>query len=204
MDDLDRFFRQIVHNLAAIDPGRLQHPLPIGEIRHTILPYRANRRALQLESSEDYELVLIRLCAGEGGFARTEPDDVHAAFAAEALSSNPDLTIVHRHENAVVILTKEQIARALRPASDLAFAPPDQRFASRPAEEPISAPDLPLLQPPAICPACGGDLPRDRSVKFCPECGESQAPSHCPQCHTKLEPAWRHCVTCGSAITGAG
>ena len=211
MEDLSRFFRQMVRNLAATDPTRLRRPLPLGEIRRTILPYRANRRALRLETSEDYELVLIRLCAGEGGFARTEPDDVHAAFAAEALSSNPDLTIAHRHENAVVILNQEQLSRALDPAQELAFAPSDQRFAPPAPRKPAPAPDPPAPArdvskkqpgplPPAICRACSGKLPPGRSVKFCPHCGESQVLTHCPECQTELEPAWRHCVACGAAV----
>ena len=211
MEDLSRFFRQIVRNLAATDPAQLRQPLPLGDIRRTILPYRANRRALRLETSEDYELVLIRLCAGEGGFARTEPDDVHAEFAAEALSSNPDLTIVHRHENAVVILNEEQLVRALDPARELAFAPSDQRFAPPAPREPTPLPDPPApvkavskppagLPPPAMCRACSGKLPPGRSVKFCPHCGESQALTHCPECQTELEPAWRHCVACGAPV----
>ncbi|MEA2713494.1 MAG: hypothetical protein QOK27_1455 [Gemmatimonadales bacterium] len=211
MEDLSRFFRQMVRNLAATDPARLRRPLPLGEIRGTILPYRANRRALQLETSEDYELVLIRLCAGEGGFARTEPDDVYAEFAAEALSSNPDLTIAHRHENAVVILNQEQLVRALDPAQELAFAPSDQRFAPPAPREPARVPDPPAPArevskpqsgplPPAICRACSGKLPPGRSVKFCPHCGERQALTHCPECQTELDPAWRHCVACGAAV----
>ena len=217
MEDLSRFFRQMVRNLAATDPARLRQPLPLGDIRRTILPYRANRRALRLETSEDYELVLIRLCAGEGGFARTEPNDVHAEFAAEALSSNPDLTIVHRHESAVLILNEEQLVRALDPARELAFAPSDQRFAppapKEPAPAPAPAPPAPKSAParevsksqsrpvpPAICRACSGKLPAGRSVKFCPHCGESQALTHCPKCQTELEPAWRHCVACGAAV----
>jgi predicted RNA-binding Zn-ribbon protein involved in translation (DUF1610 family) len=219
VEDLSRFFRQMVRNLAATDPARLRRPLPLGEIRGTILPYRANRRALRLETSEDYELVLIRLCAGEGGFARTEPDDVHAEFAAEALSSNPDLTIVHRHESAVVILNPDQLARALDPAQELAHIPSDQRFAppapKEPAPAPAPAPPAPKPAPtptrgvskpqsrplpPAICRACSGKLPAGRSVKFCPHCGESQVLTHCPECQTELEPAWRHCVACGAAV----
>jgi predicted RNA-binding Zn-ribbon protein involved in translation (DUF1610 family) len=209
VEDLSRFFRQMVRNLAATDPARLRRPLPLGEIRRTILPYRANRRALQLETSEDYELVLIRLCAGEGGFARTEPDDVRTAFAAEALSSNPDLTIVHRHENAVVILNQDQLACALDPAQELAFAPSDRRFAP-PAPGDPADPPAPLREvskpqsgplPPAVCRACSGKLPPGRSVKFCPHCGESQALTHCPECQTELEPGWRHCVACGAAVT---
>jgi hypothetical protein len=211
VEDLSRFFRQIVGNLAATDPARLRRPLPVGEIRQTILPYRANRRALQLETSEDYELVLIRLCSGESGFARTEPDDVQAEFAAEALNSNPDLTIVQRHENAVVILNEEQLSRALDPAQERAIASSDQRFAPPVPRQAVSAPDPPAPKrgsskpragrlSPAICRACSGKLPPGRSVKFCPHCGENQAITHCPACQTELEPAWRHCVTCGAAV----
>lgn len=204
MEDLGRLFRQIVRNLAATDPARLRRPVPLGEIRQTILPYRANRRSLQLESSEDYELVLIRLCAGEGGFARTEPDDVHAEFVAEALNANPDLTIVHRHENAAVILNEEQLARALDPDPGLAFAPPDQRFAPPVPEQPAATPDVPVPERDPSephCRACGGKLPLGLRVKFCPQCGETQALTHCPECQTELDPAWRHCVNCGAAVS---
>ena len=210
MKDLDRFFLQIVRNLVATDPGRLRRALPLGEIRQTILPYRANRRALQLESSEDYELVLIRLCAGEGGFARTEPAEVHAEFAAEALSSNPDLTIVLRHESASVTLNEAQLVRALGPGPEMAFAPPEQRFEPL-LEKPAAAPNPPAPRKgsrkpkaaplsPANCRACGGKLPPGRAVKFCPQCGERQSLTHCPECQTELEPGWRHCVTCGATV----
>ena len=82
MTDLERFFRQLVANLAASDPSRLHHPLPLEEILGSIVPYRSNRRALHLESSEDYELVLLRLAAGEGGFVRTEPEEARKKLAA--------------------------------------------------------------------------------------------------------------------------
>src|SRR4051812_34128828 len=115
-DDLERFFRHLVTSLAASHPQKLEEPLSLAEIRRAI-PYRVHRRALKLESSEDYELMLIRLCAGEGGFARIEPEAAHAAFVAEAQSSHPDLTLIEQHESAVLIF------------NNLAFAPPDQRYA---------------------------------------------------------------------------
>jgi hypothetical protein len=202
VEDLARFFRQIVRNLTATDPARLKTPLPLGEIRHTILPYRANRRALQLESSEDYELALIRLCAGQGGYACTQPDEVGAEFAAETISSNPDLTIVLRHETALVILNQEQVARALGGPPEQAFAPPEHRFAPPALTEP--PPALSHAQPgrqhTAICRACGGELPPGVNVKFCPHCGNSQEATHCPECETPIQPGWRHCVTCGTAL----
>ena len=50
------------------------------------------------------------------------------------------------------------------------------------------------------CLYCGGTLPGDRPIRFCPHCGQRQAPPECPQCHSDVEPAWRHCVNCGAAL----
>jgi hypothetical protein len=130
---------------------------------------------------------------------------------AEAQNSNPDLTIVHRHENASVILNEEQIARALDPAADTAFAPPDQRYAPPVPKEPSSPPARGVSRrdstetkagrrAPAICGTCGGNLPPGRKARFCPHCGESQAPTRCPECQSELEATWRHCVNCGAAL----
>ena len=89
MTDVERFFRRLVSNLAATDPARLRRPVPLDEIFREILPYRANRRALQLDTSEDYELVLLRLCAGEGSLVRTEPEEARARFAQEMQERQP-------------------------------------------------------------------------------------------------------------------
>ncbi len=208
MDDLGRFFRYLVSSLAATDPARLHLPLPLAEIRQTILPYRAHRRTLNLQSSEDYELMLIRLCAGEGGYARTEPEEAQAEFAAEAQSSNPDLEIVERREAVAVILNQDQVAHALNPVSDLAFAPPEQRYAPPPpkkvpsnsSRQPDSSATKPVRPVPAVCGSCGEKLPIGKKVKFCPHCGQSQAPTRCPECQADLEPDWRHCGNCGAAL----
>ena len=99
MTDLERLFHQLVTNLSAMDSSRLREQLALREIRDTIVPYRANRRALQLETSEDYELALMSLCAGKGGYARTEPESIRAAFDEEIESPNPDLTLLQQHEH---------------------------------------------------------------------------------------------------------
>lgn len=215
--DLERFFSQIVRNLAATDPARLHRPLPLPDIRDSIVPYRANRRALQLESSEDYELVLLRLCAGEGGFARTQPDDVRALFAAELRSSNPDLQILHQHENAVVSLEAQPLAEALSPNPELAFAPPDHTIDL--AVTGTAAADLPELASlealggsrdsesnssrfVSYCARCGGQLPAGRVVNFCPHCGGHHVLARCPACRGEVEAGWRHCVSCGASLRG--
>lgn len=212
MTDLERFFRQIVDNLAATDPDRLRQPLRLAEIRQSILPYRANRRALQLESSEDYELMLMRLCAGDGGFARIDPDEVQAEFAAEIRSPNPDLTIVDRHENALVTLEVKSLAQALDRTPDLAFAPPSEPEVKRsrgPAPGSATPPKkTPKPVPPreqaetsgSRCPRCESGLPADRAVNFCPQCGQNLTRLRCPECRTELERGWRHCVNCGTPL----
>ena len=214
MTDLERFFRRLVSNLASTDPARLHRPIPLDDVRQTIVPYRANRRALGLESSEDYELVLLRLCAGEGGFIRAEPEEVRARFVDELRGSNPDLEVLGAAENVLLTLRSEALARALGPDPAGMYAPPlaptpplpppmsdvpDFPELDEPPEETV-APDDPL---PPHCLFCGGALPANRAVNFCPHCGQSQTVALCTHCHGELEPGWRHCVNCGTAV-GSG
>jgi hypothetical protein len=218
--DLERFFRQLVANLAASEPSRLHQPLPLEEIIVSIVPYRSNRRALHVESSEDYELVLLRLCAGEGDLVRTEPENARARFAEEARSPNPDLGVLHRFENVLLSLRSEPLAVALGPAidPDLPYAPRERRVPTPPVpgldlldlDPPTALDDLPsarsdappeeLVAAEPRCLYCGDSLPAGRQVRFCPQCGQRQAPPECPQCHGEVDPGWRHCVTCGTAL----
>jgi hypothetical protein len=132
--DVERFFRRLVSNLAATDPARLRRPVPLDEISREILPYRANRRALQLDTSEDYEWVLLRLCAGEGSLVQTEPDEARKRFAQELRSANPDLDVLHAFENVQVTLRAESLRRALEPEPEGSYAAP-----SRHAEPEVEA-----------------------------------------------------------------
>lgn len=199
ISDLERLFRQIVRNLAAATPSRLHRPLPLADLCDSIVPYRANRRALELESSEEYELLLLRLCAGEGGFARTAPKEVQALFAATVQSSNPDLTTLRLHEAAEVTLEPEAVAVALNPGPDLAFAPPGHLADLTTQAEP--APPKPHRDTAAPhCSHCGSLLPTHRLVKFCPHCGGSRATPRCFACGGEVERGWRFCISCGAAI----
>ena len=188
----------------------MQRPLPLADIRNSIVPYRANRRALQLESSEDYELVLLQLCAGEGGFAITEPEDVQELFGAEVRSTNPDLRLLQLHENAVVSLRAGPVAEALSPAAELAFAPPGTIQASKIPPSKDHEPGLLDIQPllddslpndiATHCSRCAAVLPPNRLVNFCPHCGSDQARPRCPACQANVEGGWRHCISCGATL----
>lgn len=221
MTDLERFFRRIVSNLAATDPDRLRGPLPLAEIPVSIVPYRSNRRALQLDSSEEYEMVLLRLCAGEGGYVRTDPEPVRQKFEAEARSPNPDLEVVHRFEDVSILLRPDRVDQALRPPADDVggqpvvtppFAPlfdeaeefvEEEIVEDATAEEEIAEEEFAPADESSgsQCVYCGGALP-GRPVNFCPHCGQSQVATVCPRCHADVEPGWRHCVNCGTALGG--
>lgn len=220
MNDLDRFFRRLVSNLAAADVRRLGRPVALADIPTTIVPYRTNRRALQIDSSEEYEMVLLRLVAGEGGYVRTDPEEVRRRFEEELRSPNPDLEVIHRFEAVSLLLRPDRVDEALQPSDDEYHAPAAQ-VSAQPAfdeseemveeeeiveeeveaEEVVEPDDVDPEPAQAQCLYCGGALP-DRPVNFCPHCGQSQAEPTCPQCHADVEPEWRHCVNCGFTLGG--
>lgn len=126
MTELERLFRRLVANVAATDPARLHRPMRVAEILETHLPYRTNRRALAVDTSEDYELLVLRLAAGEGGLAHPQDPVAAQAFRAELASSNPDLGVLRRHGEAELALGGEALARALGPEpEERAYAPRD-------------------------------------------------------------------------------
>ena len=228
MTDLERFFRRLVDNLIAIDPARLHRPVELADITQTIVPYRTNRRALELSSNEDYDMVLLRLCGGEGGFIRTEPADVQEAFAAQAASVNPDLSILRDMGATQLYLATEQLAYALGPEPGAAYAPPEDDDLEEAPARPVAGPTLDAVRWPRAtiepvapyelvadeiepaeeggertgrCSYCGGALPTNRSVNFCPHCGESQSFTRCPSCQAEVELGWKHCISCGHPVS---
>ncbi|HEU4699682.1 MAG TPA: zinc ribbon domain-containing protein [Gemmatimonadales bacterium] len=224
---LARFFRALVAGIAERDPLSLHQPIPVARIADTFLPYRSARRGLGIDTHEDYELLVVRLAAGEGGLVTTTPAEARQAFAAEAASANPDLGVLQRHAEAEVVLAGEPLAYALGPDPvERAYGPPaaggrdggtaDARATEAGATEPAAEAEaehdvLPLdgiraAPPPAPlaaerCLYCGGTLPGGRPVNFCPHCGQSQTAARCPECRSEVEVGWRHCVTCGCALT---
>jgi hypothetical protein len=220
--DVERFFRRLVANLASSDPARLHHPIPLEDVYQSIIPYRSNRRALNLETSEDYEMVLLRLCAGEGDLVRTEPEDARVEFAEEVKSSNPDLDVLRRLEHVVISLRSEPLARALDPDPELELPYPAPSAAA-PAVAPIPGLDLPPLEAvdpideaealldddplpkePAESLLDGGELAEEPAppVPHCLYCGDrlpvDRPVRFCPHCGQRQTPA--ECPRCHSEI----
>ena len=127
MTEVEKFFRRLVSTMAASSPARLQGPLLLDDITGSILPYRTHRRALELDTVEDYEAVLLRLCAGEGDLVWTEPEDARKRFVEESRSNNPDLTALYAFENVYLSFRPEPLLWAAR-------AGPPRRL--RPARRP--------------------------------------------------------------------
>lgn len=226
MTDLDLLYRRLVDNLIALDPARLHRPLQLAELYQTVLPYRANRRALGVDSSEDYDLLLLRFCSGEGGYVTVEPEEAQVRFQAELAEANPDLGILREYAAAELTLSTERLAYALGPGPEAAYAPPDpdepeMEFETPPAREvptgqvpwTVDAPEptgtiIPLREGSPSrerdgihrCGYCGGALPTGRQVNFCPHCGQSQSFTRCPECGAEVELGWHHCINCGHPV----
>jgi hypothetical protein len=219
-DDLDRLFERLVSVLADDAPGRLAIPFPAAEVYERLVPYRSNRSTLKVATHQDYEMAVLRLLAGERGYASLEPTEVRDALEREAAEKNPDTGLFRQFPDALLSLNRLAAERFLR--RDRAYAPPSPPPVS--PESPEAAADdggdggdedvgkerAPLAgaafelaeqsESPRQCPYCGETLPGSRKVNFCPQCG--QPPSgelRCPACGGEVDVGWRYCVSCGRA-----
>ena len=89
MDDIERVITELVRNIETRFPELLDVPFRIQEIHERLIPYRAHRAALGVETSEYYELAITRILCGEGGYV-SAPDAVKNALSSELASPNPD------------------------------------------------------------------------------------------------------------------
>lgn len=212
MTDLERLFRRLVDNLIAIDPARLHRPMPLADLLDSVIPYRTTRRALQVDSAEDYDMLILRLCAGEGGFVRMVADEISQLFQEQVTSPNPDLSVLRDYNKAELVLGTEPLAHALGPGPDEAYAPPEP-----PTPEPVEE----LIFPSAIEPAVpepparrAGEPPAKRrgaDVVPLPFTAEPTPPASPPmmppppRMTAEPEPSTRHgkgprCSYCGGAL----
>lgn len=125
MSDLDLLFRRLVDGLIALDPARLHQPIRVAELLRSVVPYRTSRAALGLDSVEDYDLLVLRLLSGEGGFVTVRPEEVGVRAGTELRGPNPDPALLREFGGAEVSLATDRLAQALGPGPAAAWAPPE-------------------------------------------------------------------------------
>jgi hypothetical protein len=187
--EVERFFRRLVSSLATSNPTRLQGPLLLDDITGSILPYRAYRRALELDTVEDYEAVLLRLCAGEGDLVWTEPEEARKRFVEESRSNNPDLTALYAFENVYLSFRPEPLLWALAPDPRADYTPPPTPEPPPSAPEPEPAPvDAGSDEPALVFGAARPEMPPPLEEPDVDEVGEA------------VEPPRQTCLYCGGSL----
>lgn len=200
--DVERLFTLLVETVAAQDAARLSRPIQVSEIYQQLVPYRRCRERIGIDTNEDYEMAVLRLLAGEGGFAAARPEEARQMMADEVASPNPDPLIVREFAAAHAILDSAAVRRVRGRSSGYS-----QEREIEP--EPDPEPELPFAlesadpTPPSTvqggtCKSCGRTLPLHRAVTFCPFCGQAAGVRACVQCGDALENGWRFCVACGT------
>jgi hypothetical protein len=206
-DELDRLFERLVEALAESGPGRLATPFVAAELYERLVPYRSNRPRLNVATHQDYEMTVLRLLAGERGYASLEPVDVREALQREVADTNPDVGLFRNFPEAQVMINRIAAERFLK--GERVFAPPapepetiettETEDAETEAPAPPSHFSLDESETSTLqCAYCGGTLPGARKVNFCPHCG--QPPSgelRCPACGSEVDVGWGYCVSCG-------
>jgi len=223
-DELDRLFHRLVRNIAELDPSRIHGPVDVAELYQSLVPYRTHRAVLGLDSHEDYEMTLLRLLAGERGYAFVEPEEARVALANEAAAINPDTGLYKRYGAAKVTLDADHVREALgdeRPRLEQAAAaaepvlgasaadvpwfpepPEDVPEIEGAAEEPAAAPGEPEL-PFALDEAAAEPEPEPRTTSApCAFCGGElpvgRAVIFCPHCGQNVGVV--HCPACGTEL----
>lgn len=217
-DELERFFRRLVLNVAQLDASRLDAPLPVVDIHQNLVPYRTHRAILAIETQQDYEMTVLRLLAGEGGFARVEPDEVRQLLEREAHAVSPDTGIFRRFPSATVRLEPDRVhvvlgapepASAEPPAPDqaaaavTAFEFTDGEAAAA-ADDDVDQPELPFsladAEPPEEIEPVGRDVTIGGAQ--CGYCGGDlpvgRTVIFCPHCGQNV--GVMHCPVCGTEL----
>jgi hypothetical protein len=215
-----------VLNLADLDPSRINGPVDVNELYQSLVPYRTHRAALAIDSHDDYEMTLLRLLAGERGYAFVEPEEARVALAAEAGTVNPDTGAYRRHGTAQVTFDPDRVREVLAGAEAEAApaAPPAPPLSAEPrgdatvpwfpeppddegdvagsgpdAEREAGRPDLPFALDDAA--AARGVSPRSASAP-CAYCGGElpvgRAVIFCPHCGQNVGVV--HCPSCGAEL----
>ncbi len=221
MDDLDRLYRRLIHNVRVSHPEYLQIPFTVQELYEQLVPYRHNRRELAIETNQDYETAVARLLSGERGYTHADPE-MQEKLRLELNSPTGDPGIFKEYAQGQISLgpIAEQVLTPMPPPSATPSPPGPtlssyaSSFSSYATPAPAGAEDLGPSVPPVAqtasllssfsnmavptgCRFCGGTLPEGRDAHYCPHCGENLKTRRCPACGDEMDTSWAFCVTCG-------
>lgn len=216
MDDLDRLFQRLVHNIRNGHAEYLSVPFTVAELHDTLVPYRHYRRDLGIETNQDYEAALTRLISGERGYIRAD-ETMQQRLKKEIASEHADPGLFREYASARISLAPEAVkkmgvaiparnaggyavgsrAAATAPATKSAGNGGGGDGASTESATTFTMPALSSVELPDGCRYCGGTLPEGRAITYCPHCGQNLAAKHCAGCGAELDPAWKFCVSCG-------
>jgi predicted RNA-binding Zn-ribbon protein involved in translation (DUF1610 family) len=206
MDDLDRLFQRLVHNIRNGHVEYLSVPFTVQELYDTLVPYRHYRRDLGIETNQDYEAALMRLLAGEKEYLRAD-QSMQDRLKKELASAHPDLGAFRDYADARISLVPAAVQSlgVSIPAQNSggyavgtkAAGAEGGNGSSSGEGTSFSVPSLSTMEVAEGCRFCGGTLPEGRAVIYCPNCGQNLAAKHCEGCGAELDPVWKFCVNCG-------
>lgn len=206
MDDLDRLFQRLVHNIRNGHAEYLSVPFTVQELYETLIPYRHYRRDLGIETNQDYEMAMSRLISGERGYLRAD-QETQDRLRKELSTPHADPGAFREFADSRVSLVPDAVQRlgVVIPAQNAGGYSLGSAVAAVPGGPPTPPEGTTSFAIPALanmdiqggCRFCGGTLPDGRPVVYCPNCGQNLAARHCAGCGSELEPAWKFCVNCG-------
>lgn len=191
MDALDRMFHTLVRTLRVKSPALLSAPFTVSDLHQQILPYRHFRRELQLETNQEYELVLMELLTGARGYLDVD-ERLRDGLGKELRTSSPEPSRVREFADANV-----SVNAAAQTKVPVAVPTPagGKVVEMRPSSQMGDSADG------SRCRYCGGELPHGRLMNFCPHCGQNLQVLNCAACGAEVEAGWKFCVSCGKAVT---
>lgn len=215
LDSLNRFHRALVEGILRTRPAYLNEPFTVSEIYQNLVPYQTCRDRIGIKTDRDYEDVLLRLLAGEGGYLLPESEYTRSDMEEELRSPNPN-TGLYREYAAVDV----RLNPLLRPR-DL----PDPVARGKAADEVVPAPPAPSVSPEvlpisgAVAPGLPSDAlspgplaeeqsllepvaPRARTKFVSPLAPGGHVATHCASCRQTLpqRDMLNYCPFCGADL----
>ena len=218
MDDVETMYRHLVRTIRASYPKYLTQPFEVGELYQNILPYRLHRRELGVQTNQDYELALMELLSGAGGYLVVD-GKMRDVLGAERKAASPNTARIRDFASSHVALAPEALQQLSGGSGgqDTVTAARPSHSASAPAVRTLSpaatAPTPPRVSDAAAAPtatAAAGDGSRRAPKPFKvadagEDCTYCKGPlpggreiSFCPHCGQDLTLV--HCPACGSEL----